>query len=134
MVAFEALNYTMLYTYGAMDTYAIYEQIPDLVPIVIWEGLSLDDCVKRERSTEAETDTEDAPGTWQKTDEIGCIKKESFPKGIPIWKSFAFHFWASSAAPLGGRWTLSPENWGSWDIENDNHYLGMSTCSAQRYR
>lgn len=37
--------YTLLYTYGAMDFFYIYQHIPELVRIVIWEASILQDCM-----------------------------------------------------------------------------------------
>jgi hypothetical protein len=126
MTAFEALNYTLLYAYGAMDALQIYQQIPDLVPVVILEGDALAGCVKRNAETASETDSNDAPGTWQAPDRIGCVKRPGFEEGIPVWKLFAFHFWPGPNSALGGNWTLSPEDYGSWMPNKGNYYLGKS--------
>lgn len=112
-----------------MDALQIYQAIPDLVPIVIFEGSDLDDCIKRNRETADQTDTVETPGTWQPLDRIGCIRRKGFEEGIPIWKTFVFHFWAGPATPLGSNWTLSPEDWNLWNPGKGNHYLGKP-CSG----
>lgn len=43
-------------------------------------------------------------------DEEYCIMSSLNPEGIPAWKIFSFHFWGFPDNPLGGNWTLSPEN------------------------
>jgi len=120
MVAFHALNYTLLYAYGTMDALTMYQAIPDLIPVVILESATLKNCIDRNTTTADETD--DGEGAWQ-TD-VGCIKRKGFEEGIPIWKTFPFHFWAGPATPMGRNWTLSPENWEGWQPGNGNHYLG----------
>jgi len=120
--AFTALNYTLLFSYGAMDTLLIYQYLPELVRVIIWEGSILDDCVRRNEDNYLDTEPHFAPGQWQ-VGKKGCIKKPGFENGIPLWKSFSFHYWAGSAHFMGSRWTLSPENYGG-DDPNGNFYLG----------
>lgn len=124
ILAFQSLNYTLLYTYTHMETLQIYQQIPDMIPIIIFEGSELEKCIARNDTTEAETDDGSLPGLWQKPDRIGCIKREGFEEGIPIWKSFAFHFWQHPASPIGQNWTLSPEDYEIWQPGRGNNYLG----------
>jgi DNA mismatch repair protein MSH3 len=107
-----------------METLQIYQQIPDLIPIIIFEGSELEKCVARNDETEDETDDDSSPGLWQRPDRIGCIKREGFEEGIPIWKSFAFHFWQHPASPIGSNWTLSPEDYEAWQPGRGNNYLG----------
>jgi DNA mismatch repair protein MSH3 len=55
----------------------------------------------------------------------GCIKKKGFEDGIPVWQSFMFHFWPTSASPLGNEWTLAPENYRADNPDGiGNYYLG----------
>ena len=90
--------------------------IPDLVPIIIFENADLEDCIKRGNGGKLDS-THTAGST-------GCIKRVGFERGIPIWKAFVLHFWAGSATPLGGNWTLSPEDWEQWQPGRGNNYLG----------
>ncbi len=125
--------YTLLYTYGAMDFFYIYQHIPELVRIVIWEASILQDCMNRNLSNFPETESEWAQGSWQKGTK-GCIQKPGFEDGTPIWKSFAMHFWATPESVLGGGWNLSPEDYGKWLPGLGNHYLGkrpVSTMTCQ---
>lgn len=121
MVAFQSLNYTLLYAYGPMDTLQMYQAIPDLIPVVIMDSVTLQDCIDRNINT-ADRTGDDGEGDWQT--KIGCIKRKGYEEGIPIWKTFPFHFWAGSATPMGPNWTLSPENWDVWQPGKGNHYLG----------
>lgn len=117
------LNYTMLYTYGTMDALLIYQHIPELVKVVIWEASILNHCIIRNDTNYLETEYELSSGAWQ-TGTKGCIQKTGFEEGIPIWKSFAFHFWGGAVSALGSQWTLSPEDYGKWGDGHGNHYLG----------
>lgn len=124
IVAFQALNYTLLYAYSAMEVLQIYQQIPDLVPIIIMEGAELTKCAQRNATNEYDTGDDSVPGLWQSPDRIGCIKRKGFEEGIPIWKIFALHFWQGTASPIGQNWTLSPEDYESWQPGRGNNYIG----------
>jgi len=76
----------MLYAYGAMEALHIYQTIPDMIPIVIFEGSELDNCINRSPSHIDDTENDATPGYWQPRDRIGCIKKRGYEEGIPIWK------------------------------------------------
>lgn len=123
--AFTSLNYTVIYTSGSMDTLLVYQHIPDMVRAVIWDLASFKHCLARNTTNLAEVEEVNGPGHWQMGTQ-GCIKKAEFPDGIPIWKSFMFHFWGDVVSPLGGGWTLAPENYPRWG-EGNNHYLGAGT-------
>ncbi|KAF8211116.1 hypothetical protein K438DRAFT_1808837 [Mycena galopus ATCC 62051] len=56
-----------------------------------------------------------------------CGRTAANPAGIPLWKTFAFHFWSDPVHPLGSKWTLSPEDY------NGNNYLGYS-IESQCYK
>ncbi|KAH8083263.1 hypothetical protein HD553DRAFT_58705 [Filobasidium floriforme] len=59
----------------------------------------------------------------------GCIRREGYPQGIPLWKIFSFHFWQGPGHPLGRNWTLSPEDYKKHPCQNGspgNFYLGYS--------
>ena len=123
MVAFHALNYTLLYAYGTMHALQMYQVIPDLVPIVIFDGRTLKSCAERTIETAAETNDK---GAGDRQTKIGCAKRKGYEEGIPIWKMFAFHFWAGAETPMGRNWTLSPEDREGWDPGRGNYYLGKS--------
>jgi hypothetical protein len=42
----------------------------------------------------------------QCVNDVWCIESNTNPSGIPIWKLFAFFFWAEPGHPLGNKWTL----------------------------
>ncbi|GFZ42607.1 hypothetical protein JCM24511_00324 [Saitozyma sp. JCM 24511] len=128
--AFTSLNATLLYTYSAMDTLLIYQAIPDLVKMVIWEGSLYENCYKRNDENHLE---QGADGGWQ-TGKKGCIKRTGFEDGIPVWKSFIFHYWRDALSHLGHNWTLAPENYARGGI--GNYYLGYSIetyCTKMKY-
>jgi hypothetical protein len=63
------------------------------------------------------------PGDWQNDMKKGCIKQEGFEEGIPIWKSFSFHFWPTNPHPLGEKWTLAPYDYN--EVSGmENFFLG----------
>jgi len=114
-----------------MDTLLIYQHIPDLVQIVIWEGEQLNHCLERNDTHYIfPKEDEHSPGDWQEGKK-GCIRKADFPEGIPIWKSFLLHFWVGAPHPLGPNWTLSPYDYG--EFGDGNHYLGRP-CLLACYR
>jgi len=101
-----------------MDTLLIHNYLGSLIPIIIWESDLLQKCTERNESNYISTENEYSSGGWQ-TGEKGCIKRKGFESGIPIWKSFEFHFWGWADHPLGLEWTLTPEDYGK-----GNQYLG----------
>ncbi len=108
-----------------MDTLFIYQSIPDLVPIVIWEGKQFEDCSERNATNyRDDVDSWACPEdcSWPDDEDSpqGCLKRPGFEDGIPVWKTFVFHFWGDSQTPLGPQWTLAP-----WDDGVENHYLGI---------
>jgi DNA mismatch repair protein MSH3 len=107
-----------------MESLQMYQAIPEMIPVVILEGATLDKCIKRNDDAADETDDEGLTGKFQ--DKIGCIKREGYEEGIPIWKTFVFHFWAGPATPMGPDWTLSPEDYNGWMPGRGNHFLGES--------
>jgi DNA mismatch repair protein MSH3 len=121
--ALQSLNYTLLWSNGVMDTLLMYEHIPDLVRVIIWEGSWFEKCMWRTNETYLDSETDRAPGTWQ-MGEKACIKSERYPQGIPVWKSFAFHFWKSAVGPLGHTWTLAPEDFAGLNGGYGNQFLG----------
>jgi hypothetical protein len=118
-----------------MDTLMMYQHIPDHVKIVIWEGEQLRRCMARndthfDESVFKGEEMQHSPGTWQDDMKKGCIKKEGFEHGIPIWKSFSFHFWPTNPHPLGEKWTLAPYDYNAVN-GMENFHLGKSTlCSS----
>ncbi|KAK6907327.1 hypothetical protein I203_101319 [Kwoniella mangroviensis CBS 8507] len=130
--AFTSLNYTLLYTFESMDTLTLYQGLSDKVQTILWEGNQLDACVKR-NSTNWETyENDHTSGKFQNASSIslkrfGCIKTTDYQEGVPLEKSFTFHFWQGPANPLGRQFTLSPENYTLFNKGGEgNHYLGYS--------
>ncbi|WVQ74576.1 hypothetical protein IAR50_004177 [Cryptococcus sp. DSM 104548] len=122
-----ALNYTLLYTTHAMETLTLYQSLSDRVHNIIWEGTELDKCVKRTKDTWESTEHVEGPGTWQQEDgRFGCIKRPGYEDGIPLGKSFTFHFWENPRHPLGQQFTLAPEDYAGWNGGAGNYFLGYS--------
>jgi hypothetical protein len=115
----------LLYTYSAIETLFIYQTIPERVQLILWEGGDFDDCLLRNETNYRKMDKSWASGGWQ-TERKGCIRREGFEDGIPIWKNFVFHFWGDNRWPLGPGWTLSPTHHAAWSDtpEKENQYLG----------
>ncbi|WWC87869.1 uncharacterized protein L201_002767 [Kwoniella dendrophila CBS 6074] len=128
--AFHSLNYTLLYTFSAMDTLTIYQGLKDKVKTILWEGSELKKCLARNQSNWEDLEVSHTPGTFQNQskdeNQFGCIRKPDYPQGIPLEKSFTFHFWSGPENPLGRHFTLSPENYAMWNGGKGNHYLGYS--------
>ncbi|KZT20785.1 glycosyltransferase family 18 protein [Neolentinus lepideus HHB14362 ss-1] len=107
----QEMNYTFIYSKNNVELAAQYRQFPDLVKVIIIE-------------------CEAAANCFSSSD---CIKSEHNPLGVPVWKLFSFHFWTGDCHPLGGAWTLSPENYPERTTNSlDNFYLGYSverTCT-----
>lgn len=125
---FRELNYTFLFTSGHMDTLLVYQKIPTMVQAVIWELGEYEHCVARNDSNylALESTEPDAAGTWQ-VGTKACMQSETYPEGIPYWKSFLFFFWNYPLTPLGGNWTLSPEDYSQINLDGKgNQYLGYS--------
>lgn len=125
IAAFHHLNYTILYTWGSMDTLFIYQSIPGMVTAVLWEQGEYRRCDQRNESNYLEFDKqENQPSPWQ-TGTHACVQSEQFPHGIPHWKNFQFYFWADTYVPLGGRWILAPEDYDTFRGDTPGHtYLG----------
>ena len=128
--AFTALNYTLLYTYGHMDTLMIHQHIPDLVKVIIWESEQMRRCMARTGTNHDMTKLSDeewvhSPDDWQKDMKKGCMKRQGFEDGIPLWKGFSFHFWPTPSHPLGEKWNLAPYDYSN--LRKNHFHLGMST-------
>ncbi|WVW80125.1 hypothetical protein I302_102100 [Kwoniella bestiolae CBS 10118] len=134
--AFTSLNYTLLYTFESMDTLTLYQGLGDKVQTILWEGNQLDACSKRNESNWETFENDHTSGAFQNQTEVkkfGCIKKEGYEEGIPLEKSFTFHFWQGPSNPLGRQFTLSPENYALSNKGGEgNHYLGYSIESRCR--
>jgi hypothetical protein len=106
------MGYTLLYAKFNLDHIAaLHAQFPDLVKAVIMSPEMVEDCLH----------------SWS------CIKSAENPLGIPLWKMFSFLFWNHPGHPLGGAWTISPEDWPNIDPDGpgkDNFYLGYSVERA----
>lgn len=123
--ALRQLNYTILFCWGHMDTLMIYQHIPDMVPVVLWEPGEFHHCMERndENYLEMEGYETQSSGAWQ-TGKKGCLQRADFPEGIPYWKSFMFNFWMHHGHPLGGGWVMAPEDYASFTDFKDRRYLG----------
>nr|XP_019012094.1 uncharacterized protein I206_02933 [Kwoniella pini CBS 10737]OCF50875.1 hypothetical protein I206_02933 [Kwoniella pini CBS 10737] len=126
--AFHSLNYTLLYSFGPMDTLTLYQGLKDKVQTILWEGGELKRCLARNETNWETLENDFTPGTFQNTtsNRFGCIKRLGYEEGIPIEKSFTFHFWSGPENPLGRQFTLSPEDYAKWNNGVGNHYLGYS--------
>lgn len=137
--SFRAMNNTMLYGQGSMDSLLMYQHVPELVRLVFWESSSLDACIARNGTLDAyeDEDYRRAADNWQggRGREKGCMVRDDFPDGIPYYKSLVFHFWGDARTPLGHEFTLAP-----WDFsalhDDTNRYLGFSIedhCMTNKY-
>lgn len=117
-----------------MDALLLYHSIGSYISHIIWDAVYLDRCIARDSSNYMELEAQEvyAPGDWQTAEaqgdtggKIGCIKKEGYEEGIPVWKVFAFHYWRGAKSPLGMRWTLAPINYKSFYVNEDNFFLGQ---------
>nr|XP_018264695.1 uncharacterized protein I303_02872 [Kwoniella dejecticola CBS 10117]OBR86853.1 hypothetical protein I303_02872 [Kwoniella dejecticola CBS 10117] len=127
--ALHSLNYTLLYSFGPMDTLTLYQGLQDKVKTIIWEGAELKKCLARNETNWESLENDHTPGTFQNQTaqpRFGCFRRPGFEEGIPPEKSFTFHFWSGPENPLGGEFTLSPEDYKSWNKGVGNHYLGYS--------
>ncbi|KAK8861557.1 hypothetical protein IAR55_002379 [Kwoniella newhampshirensis] len=126
--AFSALNYTLLYSAGPMDTLTLYQGMPDKVAVILWEGGGLKECLARNEDTWQEQEVAHTSGKFQEAEgRFGCMKREGYEEGIPLHKSFTFHFWEGPEHPLGRQFTLAPEDYGAWAKDGKgNHFLGYS--------
>ncbi|KZT55605.1 glycosyltransferase family 18 protein [Calocera cornea HHB12733] len=97
--AIQELGYSYLYSDNLASALFQYRMFPDLVYIIVAECGDITDCFN----------------------DPTCVKTSLNTLGIPIWKMFSLHFWDGACHPLGGSWTLSPE-----DYRNGNQYLGYS--------
>ncbi|KAH8823015.1 hypothetical protein DL96DRAFT_329832 [Flagelloscypha sp. PMI_526] len=137
--ALTSLNYTLLYTLGAMDTLLIYQNLPSrLRPDVriIWEDRLFEDCLVRNGTNYLDHEDSYSKGEWQ-VGKQACIKQDGYEDGIPVWNSFIFHFWKNPLSPLGSQWTLAPENYATqYEHGRGNHYLSYSIesfCKKQPF-
>ncbi|KIY43907.1 hypothetical protein FISHEDRAFT_52233 [Fistulina hepatica ATCC 64428] len=113
--ALEEMHYSVLFAPTIDDIVDYWERYPDNVRVIIADGDQIIDCVAQD---------------W-------CLKNEANPGGIPLWRLFAFHFWAGPMHPLGRPWTLSPENFPVIYGNQAGHtYIGYSverTCMEHTY-
>ena len=121
MDGYEYLGHTMLIAYGTMDMVYMHDYLGDSIKVYLAEGELIDQCVER-NNTVYHYDPM-ISGDFQDPERLGCIKRKGFEEGIPLWKLFAFQWWAHPRHPWGARWTLSPENYTEWGGGN-NHFLG----------
>ena len=117
--AFEELGRTVLIAYRMLETLDIYQAIPKLISTVITDASEIDECVHYGRPmklpkdkfwrgearnmTEEEmqqwdipTDVIDERSQWgfkimenQQVERGGCVRRDGYPDGIPIYKMFA---------------------------------------------
>lgn len=125
--ALEYSGYTLLYAVKPENVLAIYLHLGDHVRAVFWEGEDLQKCIQDDipavsfqpASLEIDSISPEPP--------MRCMRWPDSPDGIPIWKSFVFHFWGDAMSPLGTDWTLAPYDYRRWQPDDsDNYYLGYS--------
>jgi hypothetical protein len=108
------MGYTVVFAPGNDELVRTYRLFPDLVKVILLESPAIFSCFENGN----------------------CLKSPSNPRGVPIWKMLAFHFWQGSAHPLGGAWTVGPEQWGKITPSSsaENVYMGYSierTCTKK---
>ncbi len=146
MAAYASLGFTTMITYGTLEALMIYQAVPDLVEMVVWEVSNIKECTWYGGTTEYEGYRHDTDrkhpgeggeplrlpgGDYQPVNHQGCLKRDTYPEGIPAWKMFALHWWVYPDHPLGHKWVLAPEEYaahGEYGPHDDpaNTYLGYS--------
>ena len=121
MDGYEYLGHTMLIAYGTMDMVYMHDYLGDSIKLYLAEGEVIDQCVDRNNTVYQHDPM--ITGDFQDPERRGCIKRKGFEEGIPLWKLFAFQWWAFPRHPWGARWTLSAENYTEWGGGN-NQFLG----------
>ena len=115
--AFEKLGYTLLYSYRELEALELYQAFPKLVRIVIMDAVLISNCLHFNRPqlvplkeiTSGRFRQLDREG-WEsyglveptssdmhwgesmmegKERHEGCIRRGSYPAGIPLWKTLA---------------------------------------------
>lgn len=104
------MGYTAIFSPDNYELARTYRQYPDLVKIIILEAARAESCFIDPK----------------------CIKGPTHPLGIPAWKMLSFHFWNGASNPLGGNWTLSPEDYSHIHPSDSprNVYLGYVTLGS----
>ena len=104
----------------------IYQSIPDMIPIMLVQPGTIDRCIERNNSNYLDLDSAGFRTDWQRPGRHGCVKKEGYEEGIPLYKMLAWAWWEAAWHPMGKTWTVAPENWGFFKGNKGNTYLGKS--------
>lgn len=126
-VAFDSLNYTILYAVSDVEMAFIYQSIPDMIPILLVQPGTIDRCIERNNSNYLDLDSAGFRTDWQKPGRHGCVKREGYEEGVPLYKMLAWAWWEAAWHPMGRIWTVAPENWGFFKGNKGNTYLGKHT-------
>jgi hypothetical protein len=130
-LALDSLNYTLLYVLSDSEMLLIHQAIGDMIPVIFSQPSILEHCIERNNTNYLDIDWRTGfPPDWQRPGHHGCIKKQGFEDGIPLWKFLSWAWWESAMHPLGKTWTVGPEDWGKFKFNEGNTYLGKS---LQRY-
>ncbi|KAK8846595.1 hypothetical protein IAR55_005681 [Kwoniella newhampshirensis] len=126
-MAFDSLNYTLLYAVDDSEMLFIYRSIPDLIPILLLQPSNVEKCVARNNSYYLDQNLASGfPIDWETPGRHGCVKRVGYEEGIPLWKMFSWAWWEAPLHPMGRIWTLGPEDWGYFKHNLGNTYLGYS--------
>jgi DNA mismatch repair protein MSH3 len=102
----------------------IYQSIPDMIPIALVQPDVIDRCIARNNSNYLDLESSGFRTDWQRPGRHGCVKKEGYEEGIPLYKMLAWVWWEPAWHPMGKTFTVAPENWGFFKGNKGNTYLG----------
>lgn len=123
-VAFDSLNYTVLYALSDVEMSFIYQSIPDMIPMMLVQPDVIDRCIARNNSNYLDLESSGFRTDWQRPGRHGCVKKDGYEEGIPLYKMLAWVWWEPAWHPMGKTFTVAPENWGFFKNNKGNTYLG----------
>ncbi|KAG9018745.1 hypothetical protein FRB90_010052 [Tulasnella sp. 427] len=125
MDVIHALGYSMLIASNTAELEEMYREYHQHVQIVLWEDSPWHSRPCLRNSTCVYIDAESRNSV---------PPPNSTHLNIPIWKIFNCNWWETANPPLGGPFTLSPENYPIWPGGSGgraNHFIGYSiekTC------
>ncbi|KAF7967955.1 hypothetical protein HWV62_32461 [Athelia sp. TMB] len=127
--ALSDLGYTYLFAPTISHAVHLYHMFPTLTVAVIAEPWSIKVCNNAPGPPDpSNPNTKGLARSGHFAD--SCVRQPEAPTGIPLWKMLAFEYWPISNHPLGMKWTLGPEPWGThigaYRFGKENVYVGYS--------
>ncbi|KAG8871989.1 hypothetical protein FRB97_008122, partial [Tulasnella sp. 331] len=132
--AIHALGYSMLIIPESQESVAIaWRKYYHNVQLIIWEDQTWSggECIRN--STCVFSDSPSHASLY-----LPPLPPNGTHLNIPLWKVFNINWWGSPTHPLGGPFTLSPENYAAWPsgAGRGNLYIGYSlesTCLKTQF-